>query len=91
MAEREGFEPSRAINPAGFQDRCLQPLDHLSIFYCLLKSSGGEGGIRTLAPSKPRPTGLAIPPLQPLGYLSITAINADRIRDFGRKIKTPIN
>ncbi len=88
LAEREGFEPSRAINPAGFQDRCLQPLDHLSIFYCLLSSPGGEGGIRTPAPSKPRPTGLAIPPLQPLGYLSIVVLNADRLLENRINIKS---
>ncbi len=34
---------------------------------------GGEGGIRTLARFYP-PTGLAIPPLQPLGYLSVFAL-----------------
>ena len=31
---------------------------------------GGERGIRTPAPGKTRPNGLAIRPLQPLGYLS---------------------
>jgi hypothetical protein len=31
VAEREGFEPSRAINPGSFQDCCLQPLGHLSL------------------------------------------------------------
>ena len=31
MAEREGFEPSRAINSGSFQDCCLQPLGHLSL------------------------------------------------------------
>lgn len=30
MAERVGFEPTEAVNLAGFQDRCLKPLDHLS-------------------------------------------------------------
>lgn len=28
--EREGFEPSIVVHYAGFQDRSLQPLDHLS-------------------------------------------------------------
>ncbi len=36
--------------------------------------SGGEGGIRTLATYKVRTTGLANPPLEPLGYLSMLRI-----------------
>src|SRR5437773_231426 len=30
-AEGVGFEPTRVVSPAGFQDRCLQPLGHPSI------------------------------------------------------------
>jgi Uncharacterized protein conserved in bacteria (DUF2252) len=30
-AEGVGFEPTRAVHPAGFQDRCLQPLGHPSV------------------------------------------------------------
>lgn len=29
--EEEGFEPPNAINVAGFQDQCHQPLDHSSV------------------------------------------------------------
>lgn len=30
MAEKEGFEPSRAFTPIGFRDRPLQPLGYFS-------------------------------------------------------------
>ena len=29
--EEVGFEPTNAINVAGFQDQCHQPLDHSSL------------------------------------------------------------
>ena len=29
--EEVGFEPTNAINVAGFQDQCHQPLDHSSV------------------------------------------------------------
>ena len=31
MAEGKGFEPLEAVNPYGFQDRCLRPLGQPSI------------------------------------------------------------
>jgi hypothetical protein len=30
-AEGVGFEPTRVVSPAGFQDRCLRPLGHPSV------------------------------------------------------------
>jgi hypothetical protein len=43
---------------------------------------GGEGEIRTPAPTKRRPTGLANPPLQPLGYLSKSPIMSNILSYF---------
>jgi hypothetical protein len=52
-AEGVGFEPTRVVSPAGFQDRCLQPLGHpsgrnLIAFSRGLCSRGGSGPISLL-------------------------------------------
>ena len=48
-ADREGFEPSRAIHPTRFPIVLLKPLGHLSNRRKERKQRNGEGGIRTHA------------------------------------------
>ncbi len=54
LVEREGFEPPIPVSRyGGFQDRCIQPLCHLSwevlgILKIIGAGTGGERGIRTL-------------------------------------------
>ncbi len=43
LAERVGFEPTRAINPTAFRERHLQPLGHLSsVFGCITQRVQGN-------------------------------------------------
>ena len=64
----------RSPNPKGF-DPSYHQNNLLSPRCGDASLSGGEGGIRNLAAEKIHPTGLANPPLQPLGYLSAMWLN----------------
>ena len=73
---RRGWDsnPRDPCEPDSFQDCSLQPLGHLSILICISQLDldwrrGRDSNSRgELLP----PTGLAIQPLQPLGYLSVS-------------------
>ena len=39
MAEKEGFEPSRAFTPIAFRERPLQPLEYFSSNFCIISQN----------------------------------------------------
>ncbi len=43
LAEEKGFEPLRAINSGGFQDRCHKPLGHSSVVFTYNNTGAGDG------------------------------------------------
>ncbi len=58
VAERVGFEPTRAINPTAFRERHLKPLGHLSAENCGSQPTKMQGDGRLAFPYSVRPAGL---------------------------------
>jgi hypothetical protein len=54
MADGVGFEPTRGVTPAGFQDRCFQPLSHPS---WLATQIAGRGALQRNRPDRDRRAG----------------------------------